>query len=185
MNKTKLHMIGWPALALAVVLLSGCQNGGESSAEVRAEVARIRAEPGAPMPPLPMVAPPRPFPYNAALSDPFALPKALAPKAAGVSSPDPHRPRQPLEFFSLKELHMVGSLQGPNGTLMALVQTPDQIVHRVRMGMYLGKHEGKVVSISPERIVMEEIGPDGNGGWVTHKAELSMPAPVPLTAHGF
>ena len=38
-------------------------------------------------------------------------------------------------------------------------------VHRVSLGDYIGKNDGKVTKITKQRIEIVELYPDGDGGW--------------------
>jgi Tfp pilus assembly protein PilP len=67
---------------------------------------------------------------------------------------DPDRPREFLENFELLSLKLVGVVFA-RGTF-ALVETPNGNGYTVRNGMYLGRHCGKVVKITRERVVLSE-----------------------------
>lgn len=92
--------------------------------------------------------------------DPFAslivefTMEGLEAKAVGKMLCDPNRPREFLENFELLSLKLVGVVFG-RGTF-ALVETPNGNGYTVRNGMYLGRHCGKVVKITRERLVLSE-----------------------------
>ena len=69
-----------------------------------------------------------------------------------------------MENFPLDTLRMVGTLE-QKGTLWALVQTPEKTIQRISAGNYLGQNNGKVLEVSDAGIKLEEIIPDGFGGW--------------------
>ena len=87
--------------------------------------------------------------------------------------PDSKRNREFLEQFSLDTLKMVGTLKLTNQTY-GLVQTKDGLVHRVLPGNHLGTSDGKVIDISPAKIQVIEIVPDGLGGYMERPAALAL-----------
>jgi type IV pilus assembly protein PilP len=54
------------------------------------------------------------------------------------------------------------------------VQGKDGLVHRVLPGSYVGQNDGRVVSITPTRISVIEIVPDGVGGYIERPAALAL-----------
>ena len=85
-------------------------------------------------------------------------------KSNSTISPDPNRTPEFLENFPLDTLRMVGTLE-QSGTLWALIQTPERTIQRISSGNYLGQNNGKVLEVSNAGIKLEEIIPDGFGGW--------------------
>jgi type IV pilus assembly protein PilP len=47
-------------------------------------------------------------------------------------------------------------------------------VHRVVVGNYLGQADGRINSISPSKITLVEIVPDGLGGYIERPAALGL-----------
>jgi len=88
--------------------------------------------------------------------------------------PDLDRPKEVLENFDLKSLGMVGTLQGVDGNLFALIRDNEGGIHRVRTGNYMGQNYGRVVGVSDTRIELVEIVPNGRGGWVERPRSLSL-----------
>lgn len=84
------------------------------------------------------------------------------PLLGKLVSVDIHRPKQPLEQYSLAQLRYAGVLE-QGGRLMALVKSSDGVVHRVEVGQYLGQNHGKVVSVGREQIVVSEAMPQADG----------------------
>jgi type IV pilus assembly protein PilP len=68
---------------------------------------------------------------------------------------------------------MVGTL-AQSGKTFALVQSQDGLVHRVLPGNYLGQADGRVVSITQSEIDVEELVPDGIGGFYKRPASLGI-----------
>jgi len=69
---------------------------------------------------------------------------------------------------------MVGTLQGVDGNLFALIRDNEGGIHRVRTGNYMGQNYGRVVGVSDTRIELVEIVPNGRGGWVERPRSLSL-----------
>jgi type IV pilus assembly protein PilP len=101
------------------------------------------------------------------------------PGGSGASSglaglrPDSKRNREFLEQFSLDTLKMVGTLNLA-GHMFGLVQTKDGLVHRVTVGNYMGQADGRITQISPAKIALTEIIPDGLGGYMERPAALGL-----------
>ena len=86
--------------------------------------------------------------------------------------PDSKRNREFLEQYSLDTLKMVGTLK-LGGQMFGLVQTKDGLVHRVLPGNFIGQSEGKITDITPSKINVREIVPDGLGGYIERPAALA------------
>ena len=87
--------------------------------------------------------------------------------------PDLDRNREELEQYALDSLRMVGTLDR-DGTVWAIVRSPDSIIHRISVGNYMGKNHGKIIGISEDRIELMEIIPDGLGGFEERDAALAL-----------
>ncbi|WP_242110480.1 pilus assembly protein PilP [Luteimonas aquatica] len=166
-----------PLAALAAVLtLAGCGRSITSTPgdapNLEEWVAEIRAKPAPPLDPLPVMQQFETFEYAAqALRDPFS--DAFTDEDSGSGPrPDSHRRKQPLEQFPLDTLDMVGIIQA--GGIVALVQAPDKVVYRVQPGMYIGQNDGRVTSVSKDRIDLVELVPDGAGGWLERPASVAL-----------
>lgn len=164
-------------LALVVFsCLSGCGNGGDFS-DLQAYMDEVRARPKGTIEPLPKFQPYEAFTYSAAaLRSPFQPPVKidLANKVKGSKDvhPDETRVKQFLEGFNIETFEMVGTLSN-NGGMFALVRGAGG-VHRIKVGDYLGRNDGKVVSISEGKIDVVEIVPDGEGGWLERPRSLTL-----------
>lgn len=158
-------------LAACVVAMSGCESGED----LRQWVAREKAKKGAPLQPLPVVKTFETFLYEAKdRRDPFDL--SVEEQEQGESQgprPDQNRPREPLESFPLDGLKMSGTL-GLAKSMEGLVRDPDGVVHRVRVGNYLGQNYGRITAISEERIDLVELIPNGGGGWMERVATVAL-----------
>ncbi|MFZ0500468.1 MAG: pilus assembly protein PilP [Steroidobacteraceae bacterium] len=152
----------------AVVALAGCSS---ADSDLQQFIQQTKAQPGGHVDPLPEVKPYETYVYDdQGLRSPF-----VPSQATGFNSVrrDTKRPREFLEQFSLDTLKMVGSLK-IRGTTYALVETKDGIVHRVTVGNYLGQNDGVITDISPSKIDLTEIVPDGLGGYMKRPAALGL-----------
>ena len=74
---------------------------------------------------------------------------------------------------------MVGTVE-KEGRKWAIIVDTDVAVHRLIKGNYIGQNDGKIESISEEKMIINEIIPDSAGGWRERKASIALveePAP--------
>lgn len=90
----------------------------------------------------------------------------------GTSAPDQDRPKEPLEAFDIDRLKMVGTLSKA-GVMQGLVRA-DERIYSVRVGNFMGNNYGKVVSITPEAILLQETVEDLNGEWTTRETRVDL-----------
>jgi len=160
------------------VLLSGCEN--KDTTDLQAFMASAKAQPKGAIEPIPRFAPYQAFTYEAsALRSPFQPPIKIdltkRQKGSQLVKPDPTRVKQFLEGFNIETFEMVGTLANDTGRF-ALIRGAGG-VHRVKVGDYLGRNEGRIVGISDSQVDVIEIVPDGEGGW------LERPRSIPLKEH--
>lgn len=159
----------WAAcLTLLAVALAGCHG---RDADLDSFIRDTKASPGGRVEPLPEVKPYQAFTYSAqGMRSPFV------PGGTGVATgvrPDVHRPREFLEQYSLDTLKMVGTLN-LGGKYYGLVLARDGRVHRVTTGEHMGQNDGTITEITPTKIGLTEIIPDGLGGYVERPAALGL-----------
>jgi type IV pilus assembly protein PilP len=168
------------ALALlGVVALAACSRGVERSPDVadnesnlQAWVAEVDKRPPPPLEPLPVMQQFESFEYAAqALRDPFS--RAFRDVGGAGPRPDANRAKQELENFPLDSLDMVGTIGSGRG-LTGLVKAPDKMTYKVRPGSYLGQSDGRVTSVSEDRIDLVELVTDGAGGWLERPASIAL-----------
>ncbi|WP_336368375.1 pilus assembly protein PilP [Marinobacter sp. C2H3] len=168
----------WLGLCLMGLLTACSQSNGFSDLDRFMEEAR--AKPRGHVEPLPEFKAYEAFSYSAAdRRSPFEPPvevqlTMMNEQPASTVEPDLDRPKEALENFDLKELSMVGTLQGPSGDLYALVKDSTGGIHRVRSGNHLGQNYGRIVGVSDTRIELIEIVPNGQGGWVERPRSLTL-----------
>lgn len=162
---------GLIATALAAsLLLAGCSS---KDGELERFIQKTKKESGGKVEPLPEVRPYEAFTYSARdMRSPF-MPGGSGSSSAAALRPDSKRNREYLEQFSLDTLRMVGTLRLGGGNY-ALVQTKDGLVQRVLPGNYLGQNDGKVIDVSPTKITLVEIVPDGMGGYMERPASVAL-----------
>lgn len=173
-------MAGYSKLALrsvavvaAVAALSGCGRSVTSDPNLETWVAQVKAKQVPPPEALPPLEKFETFLYNdQGLRDPFSPP--VDQKANSGPHPDKDRPRQPLEAYPLDSLVMNGTL-GAGPGLVGLVMSPDKVTHRVVPGNYVGQNDGKVIEVTPTKISITELVPDGAGGWIERPASIALP----------
>lgn len=161
--------------ALGCALLTGLTACSSADDELQRFIDDTKKQPGGRVASLPEVKPYEMFVYSAAdLRSPFqpAGPQS-GPGGSNALRPDSRRNREFLEQFSLDTMKMVGTLKLGN-TNYGLVQTKDKLVHRVVVGNYLGQADGKVTEITPSKILLTEIVPDGLGGYLERPAALGL-----------
>lgn len=160
---------------ISLLALSGC--GRSDFSDLQSYMDEVRARPTGAIEPLPKFQPYEAFTYRAsALRAPFQpsikIDILAQQKGSKDIKPDETRIKQFLEGFNIEIFEMVGTLSNQNG-LNALVRGGGG-VHRVRIGDYLGRNNGRIVSIKDSAVDVIEIVPDGEGGW------LERPRSIPL-----
>ncbi|MEJ1966158.1 MAG: pilus assembly protein PilP [Gammaproteobacteria bacterium] len=159
--------------ALAYSALTGLTACSSANDELERFIDDTKKQPGGRVQPLPEVKPYEMFVYSAAtIRSPFQ-PSGPSDGAGNNLRPDSKRNREFLEQFSLDTLKMVGTLRY-GGAMYGLVQTKDKLVHRVIVGNYIGQADGKITEITPSKIVLTEIVPDGLGGYIERPAALGL-----------
>jgi type IV pilus assembly protein PilO len=99
-------------------------------------------------------------PFIPYMQDTFQLDKALKYHL----QPDSTRPKELLEAFALTDLNMVGTIT-MNSMMWALIKTEENMIYRVKVGDYLGQHDGKITQINNQGLELNEIIPYETGLW--------------------
>jgi type IV pilus assembly protein PilP len=170
MSKHKSNWLLISTLCLVVSTLTACSSKDD---ELEQFIIETKQKPGGRVEPLPELKPYESYVYeSASLRSPFMPGGSGASSSAGLR-PDQRRNREFLEQFSLDTLRMVGTLRMADRTY-GLVKTKDGLVHRVLPGNYLGQADGRVTEITPSKINVVEIVPDGLGGYMERTASLAL-----------
>jgi len=167
------------ALSLLLLGLGGCF-GGDDFSDLDAYMNEVRLRPAGKIEPTPTFRSYPTFTYSAAnLRSPFSrqVRVDLAGQQRGSRNvkPDPNRVKQYLEGFNIEQFEMVGTISNASGSF-ALLRGAGA-VHRLKVGDYLGRNDGRIVAISATQVDVVEIVPDGEGAW------LERPRTIPLKEH--
>lgn len=151
-----------------LVSLAGCDSS-QSTAELHSYLQAAQGYANTAIEPLPVISAAPAFTYGAlALRNPF---QAIAERGAGSwqsslagDELDADRPRQFLEGFDLEQFELVGVLSSELQA-NALLRV-NGVIHRLKVGDYLGRNNGQVASIQASQIEVFELISDGRGGWL-------------------
>jgi type IV pilus assembly protein PilP len=157
---------------LLAIVLAGC---GGSMDDLVVYIDTVKARPSGRIEPLPEIRPYETFAYTAgSLRSPFVTSSQLN-RVQGPTGPTPiaNRNREYLEQFPLDTLSMVGTLERGD-VLYGLIQDQDGLVHRLLPGNYIGQNDGQVTAISTARIDVEELVPNGTGGFFSRDAAIGL-----------
>ncbi|MDD9195174.1 pilus assembly protein PilP [Aliivibrio sp. S3MY1] len=110
------------------------------------------------------------------LRSPFSLPHPTEITSQPLETKNCWQPRSrkkkdPLEHYSLKRLRLKGMI-GVKSDVIALIEIPNGNVVNVRKGQYIGRNNGKLISIQSNKIIIKEILSDGLGCWKKRKFAL-------------
>ncbi len=171
------HLISKMIILSLPLALAGC--GSRNFDDLDQFMAEKRSRPGGIIAPIPTFKAYEAFAYSATtLRSPFERPievREIAQlQAVSAIKPDPNRPKEFLEQFTLDSLRMVGTLER-NGTMWTLIRDPEGGVHRVTLGNYLGRHNGKIVETGETYVAVVEIVSDGSkDGWVERPRTIKL-----------
>lgn len=171
MKSSRLMLCG-----LLFASLAGCGSSSDFN-DLQAYMDEVRARPKGSIEPLPKFQAYEAFTYSAAaLRSPFQPPVKIdlvnRPKGSKEIKPDEARVKQFLEGFNIEVFEMVGTLSNDGG-MFALVNGAGG-VHRIKVGDYLGRNNGRILAINEAKIDVIEIVPDGEGGWLERPRSLSL-----------
>ncbi|MBC3376061.1 pilus assembly protein PilP [Pseudomonas sp. SWRI92] len=167
------------SLLAGLLALAGCNNG-DGFSDLDAYMNEVRLRPPGKIEPTPTFRPNETFTYSAAnLRSPFSqqvrVDQAGRQQGSRNVRPDPNRAKQYLEGFNIEQFEMVGTISNASGSFALLRGAGG--VHRLKVGDYLGRNDGRIVAISATQVDVVEIVPDGEGAW------LERPRTIPLKEH--
>ncbi|WP_437881901.1 type 4a pilus biogenesis lipoprotein PilP [Pseudomonas sp. LRF_L74] len=163
-------------LPAMVVYLAGC-SGSSDFADLQEFMDQQRARPNGKVEAIPKSPVYEAFVYKAAnMRSPFQPPIKIELNAQKKGSkdikPDETRVKQFLEGFNIETFEMVGTLSN-DGSTYGLVKGAGG-VHRIKVGDYLGRNDGRISAITESEIDVIEIVPDGEGGWLERPRSLPL-----------
>lgn len=164
----------FPRVAILVIaaLTVGCSAGVDE--DLMKYIDDVKVRQGGRIDPLPQIKPYETFRYTAAeIRSPFMPDRPNAPTSASWPTPEQERNKEYLEQFPLDTLTMVGTLDS-QGLTFGLVRTQDGMVHRVTSGNYLGQNDGRIIAVNAAEIQLEELVPDGIGGFYARSAQVGL-----------
>ncbi|MDI2593333.1 pilus assembly protein PilP [Pseudomonas sp. N3-W] len=167
------------SMVALLAALAGC-GGDNGFSDLDAYLNEVRLRPPGKIEPTPTFRSFPAFTYNASsLRSPFSrqVKVDLAGHKQGSRNvkPDPGRIKQYLEGFNIEQFEMVGTISNATGSFALLRGAGG--VHRLKVGDYLGRNDGRIVAISGSQVDVVEIVPDGQGAW------LERPRTIPLKEH--
>lgn len=167
---------GLLCISLALISLAGCDNDNQFR-DLQVYMDEVRARPTGVIEPLPKFRPYEAFAYSAAaLRSPFQPPIKvdLVNRQKGLKQvkPDETRVKQFLEGFNIEQFVMVGTIGNGSG-IFALMKGAGG-VYRMKVGDYLGRNHGRIVSVTDSQVDVIEIVPDGEGAWLERPRSISL-----------
>ncbi|WP_095192235.1 pilus assembly protein PilP [Pseudomonas sp. Irchel 3A7] len=164
------------SMVVALIVLAGC-GGCDDFSDLDAYMNEMRLRAPGKIEPTPTFRSYPTFTYNAAnLRSPFSRQVRidLAGQRYGSRNvkPDPDRVRQYLEGFNIEQFEMVGTIANATGSFALLRGAGG--VHRLKVGDYLGRNDGRIVAISASQVDVVEIVPDGEGAWLERPRTISL-----------
>lgn len=164
------------ALVLAGLVLAGC---GPAPVDLDAWMAEQRRTI---QPKVVVVEPPKPYhpePYRPAEQpEPFSPAKFVSSGLPGAQPRSPlleaelRRRRDPLEAYPLDAIVLVGTMER-GGERHALLRV-DRLLHRARVGEYLGQNHGRIIRLGERELLLREIVQDASGEWIERPVSLQL-----------
>lgn len=170
------HRLRVIVVTVFALLLTGCDQGGDIS-DLQDFTENAFKDHKPEVDPLPALQPQAIFIYTASsLTDPFDqenLKEKIEelPASGGADAPDRSRRKEPLEAFPIDALKMVGLLN-QDGENWAVVRAPDNTVHRVRRGNYMGVNYGEILAVNDNTVEISELVKNPVGQWERKEASL-------------
>ena len=93
-------------------------------------------------------------------------------KNSALLAPELARRKEALEAFSLDNMAMVGFMI-KEGQPVALIKV-GSLLHRVKVGSYLGQSYGRVTHINESEITLREVAQDATGEWKERSTTLQL-----------
>lgn len=184
MTLLRLQAICTASLICTLSSLGGCVVNDIS--DLDQYVQEVLARPGGRIEPLPEIKPYEAYAYQSAANnarDPFKLfyqkdeDTLVEEQDAGLTKEMEdeikHRNKEELEQFELDSLRMVGIMENEDNQ-WGIIKGPDGVVHRIKVGNYMGRNTGKVLNVFEDRIEVREIVKNSQGRWEERQAAIAL-----------
>lgn len=166
MKTIKLSMI----TLSSIFLLSGCFDSNKTYQDIDDWMAQTRKAQRGNIKPLPPAKEFTPVEFRNPV-DPFQERQVLTVFNNDRFAPDLNRRKEPLEEYPLEKLRMTGIVIN-DGKTNAMIMTPENKVHYITKGNYMGMNYGEVINIEESSIRLEERIKDGKEAWVIKNATV-------------
>ena len=161
--------------SLLLVLAGGLSGCGEGLGDLQQFVQQVRAKPPGRIEPIPEFTPYQLFEYTSHdLRDPFRLVDFRRPEEVPEEIAELGDGLAPLEDFPLDTLRLKGTIDDKDGIKWGLIFAPDNTIHRVIEGNYMGQNHGRIISVSDQAIDLTEIVPDGLGNYIERSSTVAL-----------
>lgn len=108
------------------------------------------------------------------LRNPFELfISSLSENLQPAAVRNPNRVREPLEYYPLDALHMIGTI-AKKGVRLGLVKDAQGMIHLVKEGNYLGQNFGCIEHIYENRLELKEWILNSEGKYEERKSKLGL-----------
>lgn len=175
----------WIASFICTLLnIGGCVSRDIS--DLDQYVQEVLMRPGGRIEPLPEIQPYEAYAYQSAAKDardPFKLfyqkeeEQLVDAQDSGLTKEMEdeirHRNKEELEQFELDSLRMVGLMESEDNQ-WGIIKDPDGVVHRIKVGNYMGRNTGKVLNVFEDRIEVREIVRNSQGRWEERQAAIAL-----------
>jgi type IV pilus assembly protein PilP len=165
MKYDKFSWLSFVFVSVISLSLLGC---GNDHRELREYITKVKERPAKPIKAMPVFEPVPVYRYGSSnRRSPFKQPVVERRDAA---APDLKRKKEFLESYALDSLQLVGFFM-KDEKKWALITAPDQSVHPVKVGNYLGQNHGRIMSMGENDLKVEEriLLADG---WKPHEITL-------------
>lgn len=170
-------MIKKIGLFAIILFLSGCQQTTKEDLKNEIEAAKLTAV--GYIPESPHIIERHAYKYSSSgLKSPFrnSISEIRTEKKTLTEiKPDLNRKKSELENFDLQNFYMTGTIKLSKDDLnQAIVNNGKGRTFIVSVGDYIGKNNGKILSITNDSIKLEEIIPNGAYRWVKRPTEIKL-----------
>lgn len=156
-------------IAAPLIFLSACSN---ETADLQQYVDVTKTKFQGSVEPLPQFKPPEIHSFRSE-RNPFRPLGTIEQKSvakSGANAPT-DRALEPLEYFPLDSLSMVGTLDR-GGIKWGLVKDTEGKIHRVKKNNYIGQNYGAITEINSTSISITELIQDPSGLWAERVSQL-------------